>query len=164
MTESKNKKAAVEIAGKTASDADAPFWERKTLSEMTRPEWESLCDGCGRCCLLKLEDTDTGEFAYTDIACSLLDQDSCRCTDYPNRQKRVPDCVVLTAANVGTLGWMPSTCAYRLLAEGKDLFWWHPLISGDPETVYQAGASVRHRVVSEDRGDDPEDRIVDWAE
>lgn len=164
MTSGKKKSGRKKPGQKTTPEAEIPFWKRKTLTEMTRPEWESLCDGCGRCCLLKLEDTDTGEIAYTDIACSLLDQDKCRCTDYPNRQKRVPDCVVLTAANVGSLGWMPSTCAYRLLAEGKDLYWWHPLVSGDPESVYQAGVSVRYRVVSEDRGDDPEDRIVSWPE
>ena len=134
---------------KAGPEAEAPFWKRKSLTEMTRPEWESLCDGCGRCCLLKLEDADTGEIAYTDIACSLLDQDKCRCTDYPNRQKRVPDCVVLTAANVGSLGWMPSTCAYRLLWQGKPLYDWHPLISGDPDSVHRAGISVQNKTVSE---------------
>ena len=100
----------------------------------------------------------------TDIACRLLDLDRCRCSDYRNRNRRVPDCIVLTAAMLKDLHWMPSTCAYRLIAEGKDLAWWHPLVSGDPETVHLAGVSVRNRVVPEDRGDDPEDRIVTWPE
>ena len=147
-----------------AKPGEPPFWKRKRLSEMTRREWESLCDGCARCCLIKLEDCDTGSIDYTDIACRLLDLDRCRCTDYRNRNRRVPDCIVLTAAMLDDLHWMPSTCAYRLIAEGKDLAWWHPLVSGDPETVHLAGVSVRNRVVSEDRGDDPEDRIVTWPE
>ena len=146
------------------NDSTAPFWRRKTLSEMSRPEWESLCDGCARCCLLKLEDIDTGEIAYTDIACKLLDSGACRCSDYKNRQLSVPDCVVLEAKNIADLGWMPSSCAYRLIAEKKDLAWWHPLVSGDPNTVHEAGISVRGRVVPEQRGDDPEDRIVTWPE
>jgi uncharacterized protein len=146
------------------SDSPAPFWKRKTLSQMTRPEWESLCDGCARCCLLKLEDIDTGEIAYTDIACKLLDTGACRCSDYKNRQLSVPDCVVLEAKNIADLSWMPSSCAYRLIAEGKDLAWWHPLVSGDPNTVHDSGISVRGRVVPEQRGDDPEDRIVTWPE
>jgi uncharacterized protein len=146
------------------SDSTAPFWKRKTLSEMTRPEWESLCDGCARCCLLKLEDIDTGEIAYTDIACKLLDSGACRCSDYKNRQQSVPDCVVLKPANIADLGWMPSSCAYRLIAEGKDLAWWHPLVSGDPSTVHDSGISVRGKVVPEQRGEDPEDHIVTWPE
>ena len=145
-----------------ASDDDSPFWKRKRLDQMSRPEWESLCDGCGRCCLIKLEDADTGDVDYTDIACRLLDLGSCRCSDYIYRKRRVPDCVVLTAAKLNDLQWMPSTCAYRLVHEGKDLAWWHPLVSGDPATVHQAGISVRNRVVPEERGDDPEDRIVTW--
>lgn len=149
---------------KTATDNEAPFWKRKSLDEMSRPEWESLCDGCGRCCLIKLEDADTGEIAYTDIACRLLDLGTCRCADYLHRKARVPDCVLLTADKIDDLQWMPSTCAYRLIAEGKDLAWWHPLVSGDPDTVHQAGVSIRNRVVPEDRGDDPEDRIVVWPE
>jgi uncharacterized cysteine cluster protein YcgN (CxxCxxCC family) len=145
-----------------AAPEDRPFWQRKRLDEMSRSEWESLCDGCGRCCLIKLEDVDTGDIDYTDIACRLLDLGTCRCSDYRNRKRRIPDCVVLTAANINDLQWMPSTCAYRLIHEGKDLAWWHPLVSGDAETVHQAGVSVRNRVVPEDRGDDPEDRIVTW--
>ena len=150
---------------KSSSNAfgpDSPFWKRKRLDEMSRPEWESLCDGCGRCCLIKLEDSDTGAIDYTDIACQLLDLGSSRCSDYEHRKKRVPDCVVLTATKINDLHWMPSTCAYRLIHEGKELAWWHPLVSGDHSTVHQAGMSVRNRGVPEDRGDDPEDRIVTW--
>lgn len=145
-----------------------PFWQRKRLDEMTRPEWESLCDGCGRCCLHKLRDADepadTPNVDYTDIACKLLDTHSCRCMHYPTRKRFVPDCVALTPDNVDELGWMPSTCAYRLLSEGHDLYWWHPLVSGDPETVHVAGISVRDKVVSEDEvpEDKFEDHIVDW--
>ena len=144
--------------------ADAPYWRTKTLEEMTREEWEALCDGCARCCLLKLEDEDTGEIAYTDIACRLLDIGTCRCTRYRQRLRMVPECVDLTPEQVRKLDWLPSTCAYRLVAEGQDLAWWHPLVSGDPETVHRAGISVRGRVVPERRGDDPEDRIVTWPE
>ena len=150
------------LTGDGPSEGDSPFWRRKRLDQMSRPEWESLCDGCGRCCLIKLEDADTGDIDYTDIACRLLDLGSCRCRDYLNRKRHVPDCVVLTAAKIHDLHWMPSTCAYRLIHEGKDLAWWHPLKSGDPDTVHQAGISVRNRVVPEERGDDPEDRIVAW--
>ncbi|MDE0172848.1 MAG: YcgN family cysteine cluster protein [Defluviicoccus sp.] len=144
--------------------ADAPYWRTKTLEEMTRAEWEALCDGCARCCLIKLEDDDTGEIAYTDIACRLLDIGTCRCTRYRRRLRLVPQCVELTPEEVRKLDWLPSTCAYRLVAEGRDLAWWHPLVSGDPETVHKAGISVRGRVVPERRGDDPEDRIVTWPE
>ena len=144
--------------------ADAPYWRTKTLEEMTREEWEALCDGCARCCLLKLEDADTGEIAYTDIACRLLDLGTCRCTRYRQRLRMVPECVDLTPEQVRKLDWLPSTCAYRLVAEGRDLAWWHPLVSGDPETVHKAGISVRGRVVPERLGDDPEDRIVTWPE
>ena len=143
---------------------ELPFWRRKTLSQMTRPEWESLCDGCAKCCLIKLEYDDTGEIDHTDIACKLLDLGTCRCSDYAHRQKRVPDCLSLDPRRVRRLKWLPSTCAYRLVAEGKDLYWWHPLVSGDPETVHQAGVSVRGRVISEDEGEKPEDRIVGWVD
>ncbi len=103
-----------------------PFWQEKTLDAMSAQEWESLCDGCGRCCLVKLEDEDFGEILYTDVGCTLLDGESCRCTDYDNRQAKVPDCVRLTTDAVRSLSWLPPTCAYRLIDEGKDLYWWHP--------------------------------------
>ncbi len=127
-----------------------PFWKTKTLAGMTRTEWESLCDGCGRCCLNKLEDEDTGRFLYTRTACRLLDLKTCRCRDYPNRQAQVPDCVALTPENVGGLGWLPATCAYRLLDEGKPLAWWHPLVSGSPATVAEAGIAVNGEAYSEE--------------
>ncbi len=141
--------------------SDNPFWKEKRLDQMTKREWESLCDGCGKCCLHKLEDED-GEITYTDVACRLLDLNTCRCTNYAKRNRIVPDCVALTPANIKTLNWMPSTCAYRLLAEGKDLPWWHPLVSGDPETVHSAGISVRDRVVSEEKAGTLELRLVKW--
>ena len=144
--------------------ADAPYWRTKSLEEMTREEWEALCDGCARCCLIKLEDEETGEIAYTDIACRLLDLGTCRCSRYRQRLRLVPQCVDLTPEQVRSFDWLPSTCAYRLVAEGRDLAWWHPLVSGDPETVHRAGISVRGRVVPERRGDDPEDRVVTWPE
>jgi uncharacterized cysteine cluster protein YcgN (CxxCxxCC family) len=143
-----------------------PFWKTRTLEEMTDAEWESLCDGCARCCLNKLEDEDTGEIAWTDIGCTLLDGESCRCRDYDNRSATVPDCIRLTPAEVRSLTWLPPSCAYRLVEEGRDLYWWHPLVSGDPDTVHAAGVSVRGRTVRED--DYPlerwEERVVAWPE
>ncbi len=143
-------------------DPPQPFWRRKSLDQMSVAEWESLCDGCARCCLIKYSDEGCDEIEFTDVACRLLDHGTCRCTDYANRRALVPDCVDLTPHEVRRLGWLPSTCAYRLIDEGKDLAWWHPLVSGDPETVHQAGISVRGRIVAEDGVVDPEDRIVDW--
>ena len=138
------------------------FWQTKTLPQMSQDEWESLCDGCGRCCLVKLEDEETGDIALTDIACRLLDNQRCKCKQYDTRHEIVPDCVRLTPKNISQLKWMPKSCAYRLLAEGKDLAWWHPLISGDKETVHQAGISIQGKTVSEDDNLQPEDRIVSW--
>jgi hypothetical protein len=120
-----------------------PFWKTKSLHEMTGAEWESLCDGCGKCCLATLEDEDTGEICWTSVGCRLFDGATCRCADYANRLSRVPDCVRLTPDNVGTIAWLPKTCAYRLLAEGSELPAWHPLVSGDPESVHAAGISVK---------------------
>lgn len=126
-----------------------PFWETKTLAQMTRSEWESLCDGCGKCCLNKVEFEDTGEIAFTNVACKLLDLHSCRCSNYRERKKFVPDCVQLSAKNVAKIRWLPSTCSYRLILEGKPLFPWHPLISGDPNSVHAAGISMQDRCISE---------------
>lgn len=148
-----------------AMTESTPFWRSKTLDEMTQAEWESLCDGCGRCCLVKLEDEDSGKIHATDIGCRLFDAATCRCHDYANRSKTVPDCVTLTPEAVRTLSWLPPTCAYRLLGEGKDLPWWHPLVSGDPETVIAAGVSVRGKVhANEDEVAEEEvvERIVGW--
>jgi uncharacterized cysteine cluster protein YcgN (CxxCxxCC family) len=136
------------------------FWELP-IGELTRGEWEALCDGCGKCCLHKLEDEVTGELFPTNVACKLLDRKTCRCKDYRNRRAYVPDCVRLDALSVGTIDWLPSTCAYRLRAEGKPLFAWHYLVSGDPESVHEAGISVRGWTVSEDDVGDLEDYLVD---
>jgi uncharacterized protein len=141
---------------------DQPFWKTKKLGQMTQAEWESLCDGCGKCCLNKLIDADTNELFYTNVVCKLLDHNSCRCTRYANRHKYVPDCVQLTPRNVKKIRWLPDTCAYRLVAEGKDLFDWHHLICGDRSAVHKAGVSVRGRVISEKDAGDLEDHIVDF--
>lgn len=125
------------------------FWKRKSLSEMSNDEWESLCDGCALCCLKKIEDEETGDVYFTDIACKLLDTSLCRCTDYPNRARLVSDCLVLSADRPELYRWLPGSCAYRRLAEGKELPDWHPLITGDPESVHAAGISARGKVVSE---------------
>ena len=135
-----------------------PFWKTKSLEEMSPAEWETLCDGCGKCCLSKLEDEDTGEIYWTSGACRLFDAGTCRCSDYDNRLRRVSDCVGLTPQNVRTIHWLPSTCAYRLVAEGRDLYWWHRLVSGSAETVHAAGMSMRGRVrASENDLAEPED-------
>lgn len=146
-----------------STETEQPFWKAKSLTDMSRTEWESLCDGCAKCCLHKLEDEDTGEIAQTDVACRLLDMQTCGCTRYPERQRLVPDCVVLNPDNVGNLSWMPTTCAYRLLAEGKELFDWHPLVSGDPDSVHRAGISVRGRAVSEREAGELTHHLVDWT-
>ncbi|MEJ2116966.1 MAG: YcgN family cysteine cluster protein [Alphaproteobacteria bacterium] len=128
-----------------------PFWKTKSLDEMSPAEWESLCDGCGRCCLIKLEDEDTGDLIYTRVACRLLDIGSCRCGSYADRQTLVPDCVQLTPEGARDLPWLPATCAYRLIAQGLDLPWWHPLVAGEPDTLHEAGISVRSFAVGEER-------------
>jgi uncharacterized protein len=145
--------------------AELPFWQAKTLKELTDSEWESLCDGCGRCCLVKLEEEETERLYFTDVGCRLLDGTTCRCHDYANRTATVDDCVRLTPDNILELGWLPPTCAYRLVAEGRDLYWWHPLVSGDPETVHAAGVSVRGRVSANEDAigeEEFEERIVNW--
>jgi uncharacterized cysteine cluster protein YcgN (CxxCxxCC family) len=116
---------------------------------MSPAQWESLCDGCGRCCLNKLEDEDTGEIEWTAVSCRLLDEGTCRCSDYAHRSEEVPTCIQLTPDKVRSISWLPPTCAYRLVAEGRDLYWWHPLVSGDADTVHLAGISVRGRILSE---------------
>ena len=143
--------------------ADAPqFWKTKRLDQMTGAEWESLCDGCGRCCLNKLRHEETDDLAFTNVSCRLLDVNSCRCTHYADRRRYVPDCVSLGPDMLGGIDWLPPTCAYRRLDEGRDLAWWHPLVSGDPETVHSAGVSVRGRAVSERVAGPLERHVVDW--
>jgi len=144
----------------------ARFWETKTLAELDAEQWEQLCDGCGRCCLIKLEDEDSGTILHTGVACRLLDIDRVRCTDYAHRQQRVADCVALKADLVSAIQWLPATCAYRLRAEDKPLPDWHPLVSGDPDTVRTAGISIAGRVLSDSfaRAEAPDDYIIRWVE
>ncbi len=141
-----------------------PFWEHKTLEEMTQEEWESLCDQCGKCCLHKIEDIESGKVYFTNVACRLLDLRTCLCRDYAHRSQLVPDCFPLTPKMVREINWLPESCAYRRLVEGRGLAWWHPLVSGDPDTVRYAGVSVFGKVVGEDQVDleDLEDMVVDW--
>lgn len=140
-----------------------PFWRTKALNELSAAEWESLCDGCAKCCLHKLEDADTREIYFTNVHCRLLDTRSGQCTDYARRSRRVPDCVTLTPQVLEDPYWLPTTCAYRLLAEGKDLPDWHPLISGTPNTVWRSGNSILGRCVCEDDADDLENHIItEW--
>ncbi len=139
--------------------ASRPFWETKSLEEMTPREWESLCDGCGLCCLIRFEDEDTGEIIPTRVHCRLFDSESCACSNYAQRKRHVPDCIKLTPQNVDTLKWMPLSCAYRRVNEGRGLADWHPLISGDPESVHRAGVSIRGETVSEESLADPDDAI-----
>ena len=127
-----------------------PFWKDKSLSEMSTDEWESLCDRCGKCCVLKIEDADTGEVHYTDVACKLLHCGTASCTNYPHRTRFVPDCITLRPDNLDSRPWMPQTCAYRVLHEGGELAAWHPLVSGDPDSPRQAGISVAGRVFPEE--------------
>lgn len=142
------------------------YWRKKTLAEMNHREWEALCDRCGKCCVISLEDADTGQLYLTDVSCKMFDTQACGCSDYPNRKKKVPDCVQLTPKNVPKLDWLPRTCAYRLVSEGEDLCWWHPLVSGDPETVHIANASARNRTRPEGRLKIPGlmKRIVQWPQ
>ncbi len=145
-----------------------PFWESKTLAEMSVTEWESLCDGCGLCCLIRFEDEDSGDITPTRVACRLFDGDRCRCTNYGERREHVPDCIKLTPHNIAALPWMPPSCAYRRLHEGRGLASWHPLVSGDPASVHDAGVSVRGQTISEASLADPDDALAflapEWLE
>jgi len=151
----------------TRSKIDLPFWKQKSLTELSRQEWESLCDGCARCCLIKFQDEESGEIFHTRVVCRLLDLHRCRCTEYTDRTELVPTCLVLSPELIPQLEWMPKTCAYRLLAEGKDLKSWHPLISGNAESVHRAKISVRNFAISEnmvaaDQLEDYIDEEMDW--
>jgi len=139
--------------------ATKPFWRTKTLETMTVAEWESLCDGCGLCCLIRFEDEDSGEITPTWVACKLFDADSCRCSNYAERRLHVPDCIKLTPHNIPALPWMPRSCAYRRIYEGKDLPSWHPLVTGDSDSVHAAGVSVRGQTISEEILADPDDAL-----
>lgn len=143
-----------------------PFWEDKRLDELDEAEWESLCDGCARCCMIKLEDEDDGTVYHTSLVCHLLDVEACRCTQYPERHELVRDCIEFTPDLAGALAWLPTTCAYRRVAEGKGLLPWHPLLSRDRETVHRAGISVRDRVIPVHmvHEDDQINHIIDWVE
>lgn len=142
------------------------WWNSKALDELTGQEWELLCDGCAKCCLHKLEDADTGEVFYTKVRCRYLDENNCRCTDYANRSVLVPNCIQLSADKLDELGWLPSTCAYRLRAEGKPLPDWHPLVAGDSEALHKAGISIRGRSISDEyvHADGFDEHIVHWVE
>ena len=142
------------------------FWEQKSLAQMSDSEWESLCDGCARCCLHKLEDADTREVYYTGVRCRYLKEDSCRCSDYPRRSELMSNCIDLKRHDVAALHWLPSTCAYRLLSEGRPLYDWHPLVSGSPESVHEAGISIRGRAVSDEfvHPDGYDEHIIHWVE
>ena len=143
---------------------DRPYWETKRLDEMSREEWEQLCDGCAKCCLLKLEDEDTSEIAYLRLHCRLLDAETCLCSDYANRKSKVPDCVQLTPKTLQEVTWMPESCAYRRVHEGRGLADWHHLVCGDRERIHREGHSVRGRSLCEDTvlEDDQIDWVVDW--
>lgn len=144
---------------------EKPFWETKPLALMSPSEWESLCDGCGKCCLVKLEDEDTSETFFTDVACKQLNTINCQCKDYPNRKKIVPECIIIEPQKLDSVAhWLPPSCAYRRLADGKPLPTWHPLITGDPNSVHEAGMSARCRVMSEIMvpDDDLPDHIATW--
>ena len=144
--------------------AEEPFWRVKPLAAMSAAEWESLCDGCGLCCLVRFEDEDSGEIFPTRVHCKLFDSERCTCTNYAERKTYVPDCIKLTPGNIERLGWMPLSCAYRRIHEGRGLADWHPLVSGDPESVHAAGVSIRGETISEEILDDPEDALdyADW--
>ena len=149
-----------------SSDQSQKFWQQKTLIEMSKAEWESLCDGCGKCCLVKLQDEETDEVAYTNVVCQYSNTENCQCTEYQRRNELVPHCVWLKPEMVDEFFWLPNTCAYRLVAEGKDLPEWHHLISGDEQTVHESDNSIRNKVYSENNihPDDLEEYIIHWVE
>jgi hypothetical protein len=142
------------------------FWEEKSLEEMSGSEWESLCDGCARCCLLKIEEADSEEVHYTSVVCKYMDESTCQCNEYDNRNSLVPDCVWLTIDTVESYKWLPKTCAYRIKAEGRSLHSWHPLLSGRSDTVHEIGISVVGKCISEEHvhSNDVEDNIIHWVE
>jgi uncharacterized protein len=146
------------------TELQQPNWTRKPLAGMTPEEWEILCDGCGRCCLFKLEDEDSGEIFFTNVACRLLDSDTCRCMDYEYRFQLVPGCVKLTQQNIYDFNWLPDTCAYRRLIFEKPLEWWHPLISESPHTVHDVGISMRGKIIAEEEADldQLEQYVISW--
>lgn len=154
------------VASEKMTDTLRPhFWKKHTLTELTHLEWESLCDGCGLCCLIKLEDEDTHEVAYTKVACKLLDCEKASCSDYPNRQSHVPDCIQLTPHQIHQFHWLPPSCAYRRISEGKDLPRWHHLVTGNRDSILKARKSAAGRCISEEdvNPDDIEDYIVRWV-
>jgi len=140
------------------------FWKTKKLSEMTTEEWESLCDGCGKCCLHKLEDEDTGEIAYTNVACKLIDLKTCRCTRYTERTQLVPECLNLKRFDFTQYHWLPATCAYRLLNDNQELPTWHPIVSGRSTSVKKAGISIHRYAIKESPKLDLEDHIIEWLD
>jgi len=140
------------------------FWKTKKLSEMSTEEWESLCDGCGKCCLHKLEDEDTGEIAYTNVACKLIDLKTCRCTRYTERSQLVPECLNLKRFDFTQYHWLPATCAYRLVNDQQELPSWHPLISGRSTSVKKAGISIHRYAIKESPSLDLEDHIIEWLD
>lgn len=141
-----------------------PFWKEKTFEQISHEEWESLCDGCAKCCLIKLRVPETQVVKFTNVVCRYLDLQTCQCSDYPNRHRDVPECILLTPELARHLDWLPKTCAYRLVAEGKDLPWWHPLKTKDQNSPLRAGGTVFGKVVSETEVDeyDLEDMVVSW--
>ena len=149
-----------------AATGKNPVWESKRLVDLDEFEWEALCDGCGKCCLVKIEDEDSGDIAFTRVACELLDTETCRCNDYANRLVKVPDCLQLSATNIASVPWLPVTCAYRLRHESKPLYPWHPLVSGSQDSVHEAGMSVQGRVISEQyvHSDGLDEHVIHWIE
>lgn len=149
-----------------STESEGNWWDSKTLDELTTQQWESLCDGCAKCCLHKLEDEDSGEIFFTKVRCQYLNEENCRCSDYPRRSILMPNCIALRPDEVAAYDWLPSTCAYRLRANGEPLPQWHPLVSGNPESVHQAGISIRGRSVSDEyvHPDGYEEHIIHWVE